>query len=525
MTANPAASGAQAAPSVDDDDAVQPEAHPKLGTIILLGSLTAIGALSIDLYLPTLPAIGRDFAVTAATVQATMAAFFVGMAAGGLVYGPVSDRFGRRPALLAGILIYIAASIGCAFAPTIGWLIVGRFVQALGACAGQVIARAVVRDRYHHQDSARIFSLLTLVLGVAPMIAPTVGAWLVTFASWRVIFAVLAAAGCIIGTAVTTRLTESRSAATAAQAAGESVVASFGALLRQRRLIGYLLAGALNGATLFTYIASAPDLLKILRRIEDRGALETAHRALQNIGQVFRYAIATGRAERDPTPDLRGALAPWRPVHFASITEPVKVGELLRAMEKLRAGLVVKSALLLAPLLFVRPGELRQAEWTEIDLDAAQWNIPAARMKMREPHLVPLSAQAVAILRDLYALTGRGRHVFPGRTDKTAMSNNAVRLALRRIGYGKDEMSGHGFRAMARTILDEVLHVRPDYIEHQLAHAVRDPNGRAYNRTAHLPARREMMQQWADYLDALKAGGNVSHAQAMAETPRLHRSQ
>jgi len=271
--------------------------------------------------------------------------------------------------------------------------------------------------------------------------------------------------------------------------------------------------------------ASAPDLLKILRRIEDRGALETAHRALQNIGQVFRYAIATGRAERDPTPDLRGALAPWRPVHFASITEPVKVGELLRAMEKLRAGLVVKSALLLAPLLFVRPGELRQAEWTEIDLDAAQWNIPAARMKMREPHLVPLSAQAVAILRDLYALTGRGRHVFPGRTDKTAMSNNAVRLALRRIGYGKDEMSGHGFRAMARTILDEVLHVRPDYIEHQLAHAVRDPNGRAYNRTAHLPARREMMQQWADYLDALKAGGNVSHAQAMAETPRLHRSQ
>ena len=261
MTANPAASGAQAAPSVDDDDAVQPEAHPKLGTIILLGSLTAIGALSIDLYLPTLPAIGRDFAVTAATVQATMAAFFVGMAAGGLVYGPVSDRFGRRPALLAGILIYIAASIGCAFAPTIGWLIVGRFVQALGACAGQVIARAVVRDRYHHQDSARIFSLLTLVLGVAPMIAPTVGAWLVTFASWRVIFAVLAAAGCIIGTAVTTRLTESRSAATAAQAAGESVVASFGALLRQRRLIGYLLAGALNGATLFTYIASAPDLL------------------------------------------------------------------------------------------------------------------------------------------------------------------------------------------------------------------------------------------------------------------------
>lgn len=257
MTANPDAPPAQAVANV----AMQPEAHPKLGTIILLGSLTAIGALSIDLYLPTLPAIGQDFTVAAAEVQQTMAAFFVGMAAGGLVYGPVSDRFGRRPALLAGILIYIVASIGCAFAPTIGWLIAGRFVQAFGACAGQVVTRAIVRDRYHHQDSARIFSLLTLVLGVAPMIAPTVGAWLVTFTSWRVIFAVLGAAGVIIGAAVVTRLTESRSAATAARAAGETVFVSFAALLRQRRLVGYLLTGALNGATLFTYIASAPDLL------------------------------------------------------------------------------------------------------------------------------------------------------------------------------------------------------------------------------------------------------------------------
>lgn len=254
---------------------------------------------------------------------------------------------------------------------------------------------------------------------------------------------------------------------------------------------------------------TAPELLKALYRIQDRGAVETAHRALQNSGQVFRYAVATGRALRDPTPDLRGALTPWKPVHFASITDPAKVGELLRAMDTASAGLIVKSALRLAPLLFVRPGELRQAEWAEMDLDAAQWNIPAERMKMREPHLVPLSTQAVAILRDLHALTGRGRHVFPGRTDATALSNNGVRLALRRIGYAKDEMSGHGFRAMARTILDEVLGVRPDYIEHQLAHAVRDPNGRAYNRTAHLAERKAMMQQWADYLDALKVGANV----------------
>ena len=250
---------------------------------------------------------------------------------------------------------------------------------------------------------------------------------------------------------------------------------------------------------------TAPELLQVLRRTEKR-ALETAHRALQNCGQVFRYAVATGRALRDPTPDLRGALAPWKPVHFASITTPEGVGELLRAIETSNAGPVVKSALRLAPMLFVRPGELRQARWAEIDLDAGEWNIPADRMKMRLPHMVPLSRQAVAILRELHPITGgqERQHVFPGRTDETAMSNNAVRLALRRLGYEKDQMSGHGFRAMARTILDEVLNVRPDYIEHQLAHRVRDPNGRAYNRTAHLAERRKMMQQWADYLDSLK---------------------
>jgi DHA1 family bicyclomycin/chloramphenicol resistance-like MFS transporter len=258
MTANPDAATVQAAPDAAAED---PAAHPKLGTIILLGSLTAIAAMSIDLYLPSLPAIGREFAVDAPSVQRTMSAFFIGMAAGGLIYGPASDRFGRRPALLAGIAVYFLASLACAVAPTIDWLIAGRFAQALGACSGQVIARAVVRDRYHHQDSARIFSLLTLVLGVAPMVAPTIGAWLVTFATWRAIFAVLAAVAVVIGVAVATRLTESRSAVTAAQAAGESVVGSFAALLRQKRLIGYLLAGSLNGATLFTYIASAPDLL------------------------------------------------------------------------------------------------------------------------------------------------------------------------------------------------------------------------------------------------------------------------
>lgn len=255
---------------------------------------------------------------------------------------------------------------------------------------------------------------------------------------------------------------------------------------------------------------TAPKLLAVLRRIEERGAVETAHRAHQNCGQVFRYAIATGRAERDPSPDLKGALPPVKQTHRAAITDPKAIAELLRAIDGYQGPFITKCALRLAPLLFVRPGELRKAEWVEIDLDKAEWNIPAERMKMREPHLVPLSAQAVEILRELHALTGGGRYVFPGaRTNGRPMSDNAVLAALRRMGFAKDEMSGHGFRAMARTILDEVLQVRPDFIEHQLAHAVRDPNGRAYNRTAHLAERRKMMQQWADYLDTLKAGAQV----------------
>ena len=254
----------------------------------------------------------------------------------------------------------------------------------------------------------------------------------------------------------------------------------------------------------------APDLLACLRRVESRGTVETAHRALQSCGQIFRYAVATGRAERDPSGDLRGALSTVKGTHLASIIEPTAVGGLLRACDDYQGSFVTKCALRLAPLVFVRPGELRKAEWMEIDLERAEWNIPAERMKMREPHLVPLSTQAVAILRELQALTGGRRYVFPGaRTNGRPMSDNAVLAALRRMGFAKDEMSGHGFRAMARTILDEVLGVRPDFIEHQLAHAVRDPNGRAYNRTAHLTERRKMMQQWADYLDKLKSGAKV----------------
>lgn len=255
----------------------------------------------------------------------------------------------------------------------------------------------------------------------------------------------------------------------------------------------------------------APELLRCLRRVENRGALETAHRILQNAGQVFRYAIASGRADRDPSADLRGALTPWKPRHYPAPTEPAAVGELLRAIDGYSGGLPVKTMLQLAPLVFVRPGELRQAEWAEIDLAAAEWNIPAHKMKTREPHLVPLSRQAVELLEDLQPLSGDRAHVFPGGHDpRKPISENALNAALRRLGYDKDTMTGHGFRAIARTLLDEELHFRPDYIEHQLAHAVRDPNGRAYNRTKHLPERRKMMQAWADYLDRLKAqAGNV----------------
>lgn len=255
---------------------------------------------------------------------------------------------------------------------------------------------------------------------------------------------------------------------------------------------------------------SAPDLLTTVRRIEARGALDTAHRALQNCGQVIRYAVATGRAERDPTGDLRGALPPRRTGHFAAFTEPADVAALLRAIDAFRGTLIVQAALKLGPLVFVRPGELRKAEWTEFDLEKSEWRIPAQRMKSRREHIVPLSLQAVAILRDLQPLTGKRRHVFAGRDPQKPMSDAAVNAALRRMGYDtKTEMTGHGFRAMARTILHEELGIDRDVIEHQLAHRVPDALGTAYNRTKFLKERRAMMQQWADYLDRLKAGADV----------------
>lgn len=253
---------------------------------------------------------------------------------------------------------------------------------------------------------------------------------------------------------------------------------------------------------------TAPELLTVARRIESRGALETAHRALQNCGQVLRYAVATGRALRDVTGDLKGALPPAKETHLAAVTEPVKVAPMLRAFDGYTGSFVTKCALRLAPLVFVRPGELRNAVWADIDLEAAEWRYTVT--KTGTPHLVPLSRQAVEILKELHPLTGHSKYVFPSaRTSERPMSDNAVLSAMRRMNIGKDEMTGHGFRAMARTILDEVLGVRPDFIEHQLAHAVRDPNGRAYNRTAHLDERRKMMQLWADYLDKLKAGAEV----------------
>jgi len=253
---------------------------------------------------------------------------------------------------------------------------------------------------------------------------------------------------------------------------------------------------------------TSPELLAAIQRIEKRGALETAHRALQNCGMVFRYAIASGRAANDPTLALRGALAPYKGTHFAAATEPKDFAKILRAICGYEGTPSVSCALRLAPLVFVRPGELRHAEWADIDLHQAEWRYTVTKTKTE--HIVPLSRQAIEILHELKPITGRGRFVFPSaRSNARPMSDNAILAAMRRMGIDKGEMSGHGLRAVARTILDEVLGIRPDFIEHQLAHAVRDPNGRAYNRTAHLLERRKMMQQWADYLDKLKGGAEV----------------
>lgn len=253
---------------------------------------------------------------------------------------------------------------------------------------------------------------------------------------------------------------------------------------------------------------TAPEILAVLRRIDARGARYTAHKAKSEISQCFRYAIATGRAERDPCPDLRGAIPAPKTQNLPAITEPKAAGELLRAIDGFKGTFVVRCALLLAPLLFVRPGELRKAAWDGFDLEKGEWRYLVSKTKTE--HLVPLATQAVAILRELHALTGHGRYVFPGRDPQLPMSDAAINAALRRMGYDtKTEITGHGFRAMARTILHEELHQKPEVIEHQLAHAVSDALGTAYNRTKFLKERRAMMQLWADYLDKLKAGADV----------------
>lgn len=261
---------------------------------------------------------------------------------------------------------------------------------------------------------------------------------------------------------------------------------------------------------------TAVELLGVLRRIEARGALETAHRIKQIMGQVFRYAIATGRASRDPSGDLRGALPPRRGNHYAALTKPAEAAGLLRAIASYQGSFVVRCALRMAPLVFVRPGELRKAEWSEIDFDNALWRIAADRMKMRREHLVPLARQAVDVLRELHPLTGAGRYVFPGRSAARPMSENAITAALRRMGYERGEMTTHGFRTMASTMLNE-MGWPPDAIERQLAHAERDGVRDAYNRAEYLTERRRMMQAWADYLDGLVADGPGKPLRATAE--------
>ncbi|MBK5276289.1 MAG: integrase arm-type DNA-binding domain-containing protein [Desulfuromonadales bacterium] len=254
----------------------------------------------------------------------------------------------------------------------------------------------------------------------------------------------------------------------------------------------------------------APELLTVLRRVESRGALDTAHRIRNHCGKVFKYAVATGRAERDPSVDLQGALPPVKFGHRAAPTDPKKLAPLLKAIEDYQGSFIVKCAMQLLPMLFVRPGELRHMEWTEIDFEAAQWNIPAEKMKMKQAHIVPLPPQALHVLDELKPLTGHSKYVLPcHRTPLRCMSDNAINAALRRMGFEKSEVTAHGFRATARTMLHEILLFPPDAIEAQLAHAVPDRLGRAYNRTQHLVERRKMMDTWANYLNGLKAGAQV----------------
>jgi integrase len=272
---------------------------------------------------------------------------------------------------------------------------------------------------------------------------------------------------------------------------------------------------------IFPYLGGRPiaeikpmELLGVIRKIEDRDAKDTAHRTLGSCGQVFRYGIATERCEVDITASLRGALKPVEGQNFAAVTTPNEIGGILRAIDGYRGTFVVRSAFRLAPLVFVRPGELRKAKWQDMDLDEAEWLLELSKVddsKARRDDvdkylIVPLSRQAVEILRELHALTGDDMYVFPGARDRNRpMSENAILTAMRRMGISKDEMCGHGFRATARTVLAQELHIRPDLIEHELGHQVIDPNGRAYNRATFLPERQLMMQVWADYLHKLKS--------------------
>ncbi len=254
---------------------------------------------------------------------------------------------------------------------------------------------------------------------------------------------------------------------------------------------------------------NAPALLEVLRRVEIRSA-EQAHKLRGTCNQIFQYAIASGRIESNPAAGLQGILRPIKHKHMAAPTEPKAVAQLLRAIDGFSGSFVVRCALQLAPMAFVRPGELRKAEWSEIDFDKAEWSIPAHKMKMRQPHLVPLSTQAIAVLKEIHPLTGSGQYVFPSRNSPLKpMSDNTINASLRRLGFDKNEITGHGFRAMARTMIHEILHFEPDAIEAQLAHAVPDRLGRAYNRTQHLAERQKMMQKWSDYLDELKTTAKV----------------
>ncbi len=272
--------------------------------------------------------------------------------------------------------------------------------------------------------------------------------------------------------------------------------------VRDGRILGYLYK-ELGARPIGT--VDAAILLAALEKIEARGTHETAHRARTLAGKVLRYAITKKLAIRDWSVDLKDSLSPQTVTHRAAVTNPKQLGKLMLSIYNYDGQPATVAALKLLAMTFVRPGELRTAPWSEFDLDNALWEIPAERMKMKEPHIVPLPAQAVAILKDLKPITGHQQLVFPSLRPGRPLSENTMTLALRNMGFDGDTHTAHGFRATARTILDEVLNYRTDFIEHQLAHTVRDANGKAYNRTAFLPQRREMLQAWADYLDKLRS--------------------